>query len=135
MHVPRLHRTYRRVAAWIAILAVVVAALAPTVSRAPDGDRTLAWAEICTEIGTRWVAVTPGTDHRAPQPGSDGTLSIDPCAYCVLQHHAPCLLPARATPAAAAVLQGTERPPEFLRAPRSLPAWASAQPRGPPILF
>jgi hypothetical protein len=74
----------RRLAAWIALAAMLLAALAPTVSRARAwaGAPATGWIEICTVSGMQWVRLAGsqplGEPAPAPAPGLDG------CPFCLL---------------------------------------------------
>ncbi len=80
---PWLHRRL----AWLALLALVAGALAPTLARlfaeAPD----VAWAEVCTRGGVKTVSAGPGSRKAPPAP----MRADSPCAYCALQLHCPVL--------------------------------------------
>jgi hypothetical protein len=119
-------RAHRRIATWIAALAVLLAALAPAVSHALGSSLGEGWVLVCTAQGAKWV-----------QPGDDSTPvtspSVEHCPYCTL--HTPTIGMPPAPPAVLpAVDAATFVPPAFLAAPRTLHAWASAQPRAPPAL-
>ncbi len=108
-------------------------ALLPSLSHALAG-RDSRWAEVCTPQGTRLVAV----DAAERSGGSGGTpmqaqAHLEHCPYCALSAPAlglppavPAVLPPQALAQAVPAL--------FLHAPRTLFAWRSAQPRGPPVL-
>lgn len=108
-------------------------ALAPSLSHAmalAQGGQT-SWTEICTPTGMSVVAVASPTDDKPGAP--TGSLSVEHCPYCAHGNALTTLLPAPiavfAVPLAAAA-----PPPLFLHAPRTLFAWAAAQPRAPPAL-
>lgn len=124
-------RHRQRLASWIALLALVLGALAPTVSRA------MAWA--ASDALPFGVVCSANPDARtqgtAPGDAGDGAHHasvFEHCPFCSI--HAPDL----ALPSAESIalpLQGlaAAEPQLFLRAPRTLHAWASAQPRAPPL--
>jgi hypothetical protein len=129
----RLRRLHRP-SAWTALLAVLAMALVPSLARAlAHGQGAgVQWVEVCTAQGMKLVAVA---DHGATEPGdTPHTLlpQLEHCPLCTLGHGGPAL------PSAAFALQP---PPaaaravatRFLHAPRTLYAWRSAQPRGPPF--
>lgn len=119
-------RAHRRITSWIAALAVLLAALAPAVSHALGSRLGASWVEVCTLAGSKWVQ--PGEDS-APA----GAQVVEHCPYCTL--HSPAIGMPPAPPADVPVLvAGPFVPPAFLAAPRTLHAWASAQPRAPPVL-
>lgn len=107
-------------------------ALAPTLSHALSFARggPSAWAEVCTPQGMKRVALDSAVEADAgaatPAP------SMDHCPYCAFSADAAGLAPAPAlvpTPPAGA----DALPALFLQAPHTLFAWASAQPRAPPV--
>jgi hypothetical protein len=118
-----MHRVRRlqRWAACIALVAIGALALLPTVSHALAGARSeaAALAAICTPQGLKELP------SDAPAP------SFEHCALCTLAADAPPLVPAQ--PALALPAGGAAAVPAlFLHAPRTLHAWAAAQPRAPP---
>lgn len=141
-----LHARFRR-HAWVAVLAILVLALAPTVSRALAARQALhdaagappAWAQICLHGAV--VMATQVADPLGAGPGGPGpeappaqaAASLDHCGLCALGADlaAP---PMPVTLAGAGPLAATV-PPLFLRAPRPLFAWSAAQPRAPPFLL
>lgn len=113
---------HRRLAAWLALAAMLWLALAPTLVHALAADRdTLPWATLCSADGPK---PAPG------EPAGDTALHGGHCPLCSAQ---PALPPA---PPAAWVLAADARAHEppwlFLHAPRTLHAWRLASPRGPP---
>ena len=114
----------------IALLAMLLAALAPTLSHAMRAGGADAWVEVCTALGAKWVdadALAPSDD---PAPASAG--SMEHCPYCVLQAHATGLPPAFASTSLNTALQFAV-PKRFLHAPHRLHAGTTAQPRAPPL--
>ena len=99
--------------------------LLPTVSHALARPGS-GFVEVCTPQGMKLVALADGEK----QPSS-ASLHLEHCGYCsasfsaVVMPTLPPTLPQVST-------LGTEAPPLFLHAPRTLFAWRSAQPRGPP---
>jgi hypothetical protein len=122
----RLLRAHRRLTSWIAALAVLLAALAPALSHALGSSPGEGWVLVCTAQGAKWVQ--PGDDN-APVTGP----SVEHCPLCTL--HTPTIGMPPAPPAVLPVVDAAAFvPPAFLAAPRTLHAWASAQPRAPPAL-
>ncbi|MCK9387873.1 MAG: DUF2946 domain-containing protein [Sulfuritalea sp.] len=115
-----------RVAAWIAIFAILLAALAPGVARALSSQQAVPWSEICS------VAVTQAASD-APLSGSgqhDG-MAFKHCPFCM--NHAghfalpPAPLdwmPVANVSAVTPLFLATAASPRFIR--------ATAQPRAPP---
>lgn len=118
-----------RTAAWIALFAILLAALAPPVSklvRTFKGD-PLAFAELCSTARVGAAAVPAGKPPGSPMA------PLEHCPFCTTHGDGPWLPPAPVVVAATA--QAVKAVPVlFLRAPRPLHAWAPSQPRGPPVL-
>lgn len=121
---------HRRLTAWIAIVAMLALALVPTISRAMAyASGGSAWAEVCTPQGMQRVFA----DGERMGTPPDGMPQIDPCHFCPLAAAGAAPLP-MAAPALALPPAGAELPSLFPQAARTLHAWRSAQPRGPPFL-
>lgn len=130
------HLRARRVFAWIALAAITLAALAPTVSRAlaravvnPPG-----WNEVCTASGMQTLAVALAGDtatdpaaERAPAPGP----TLDHCPFCLLgaDRLGPPPGPAARVMALGDPLAPPGGPETFVRTTAPLLALA----RGPPL--
>jgi hypothetical protein len=125
----RLHPSHHRLAACLTLWAMVLALLAPGVSRALAfaSGQIAPWATICTAAGERRVPV----DAEPAAPAAD---MLQACALCVLGHDAP-PLPAQA-PAPMLLLQALADVPRLASpAPTAPPARLLAQPRAPPAPF
>jgi hypothetical protein len=124
----RSRRTHHQPTTWIAILVILLAALAPSVSHALNASKGASWVEVCTDQGSRWVQSTSEDSGSLPS----ATHLMEHCPYCATQ------VPALGMPPAPemrlpSIEPFTDRPPAFLAAPRTLHAWVSAQPRAPPF--
>ncbi|CAD5371847.1 conserved exported hypothetical protein [Rubrivivax sp. A210] len=119
---------------WIALVAMLALALMPTVSRA------LASADAHCDMPAmaggehgqhqaQAAAETPPSS--APTSAHHGAGHLEHCPFCALSFAAVGLPPA--PPAVVLPLAGAALPALFLQAPRTLFAWRSAQPRGPPL--
>ncbi len=120
----------RRLAAGLALFAMLLAALAPTLTHAlaAANDQHVRWTAVCTADGARLVPVPTDADGVPVAPKSH---QADHCPYCA--PHAPDAAPPPAPASvAAAVFASDPVPVLFLLAPRPLFAWAAAQPRAPP---
>lgn len=121
-------RVHARLFSWVAIFAILLAALAPSVSYAVGSADGVSSIDVCTSQGSKWIQV----GENGPEPASEHLL--DHCLYCSL--HTPTLgLPPAAPTALLTSRQAHEVPLGFLGAPRTLHAWVSAQPRAPPRAF
>lgn len=116
-------------AAWAALLAILMAVLAPTLSHAyakPDGTRYIT-VEVCSATGiatTHQMAVDDTGDVPAADHG------FEHCPFCQTGA-SPVVLPSASFQLP--VLAGADRhPPLFYSASTPLFAWTAAQPRGPP---
>ncbi|GAP38702.1 DUF2946 family protein [Piscinibacter sakaiensis] len=138
-------------ASCLAVLALLVATLAPALAQAfGTGAVPPTWMEICTSAGTVRLAVPAGTATRPAGGEAAGTPSTTapdtatpapqgPGAAHLLEHCPCCLLHADAwapppVPAAAPLPQPAPglQAPAFLHAGRTLDAWVAAPARAPP---
>lgn len=114
---------------WIAMLAILFGALAPTVSHAlAAGQPADSSMMLCTVSGYQMIKA-PADDSKAPADAK----SMQHCAFCTL-HGGADALPAAPT---LALVLSTGRdiyPPLFYSAPRSQHTWSAAQQRAPPFL-
>lgn len=126
-------RAHRAWITWLAALATLVAALAPGLSQAMGRQGSPAssmWVEVCRAGGSAWVAVSDLAPGQTPAKAQ--VHLFDHCPYCAL--HIDALPPGPALPALPLpTVTGQAEPTAFLRAPRTLHAWAHAQPRAPPL--
>lgn len=123
-------RDQRALVSWIAILAVLMASLAPAISHALGSVSPVGWAEICTSKGVKPVSID---GEAAKQPGVPGTGHLlEHCPYCALHgdSFAPPSLPVLPPP----LPLPDDFPAAFLHADKTLSVWASAQARAPPVL-
>ena len=125
-------RTQRTVVAWIACLAALLATLAPSIAQALQRGEPGAWIEVCTVLGSKLVAVDGTTDDSAPKGPAKHPLQH--CSYCSLHVTALGLPPASLSLPPLVPLGLAAAPELMLQAPRTLFAWAIAQPRAPPAL-
>lgn len=123
-------RTLKRLGTWLAMLAVVWGALAPTLAQAvvrsapTPGD---GWVEVCSVSGMVWVSLDTGEQQAVPHTG----VSDEPsCAWCALHGGAA------GSPATQAQwpvsLALSDFPPAFYQAPVTPAVWHSALSRAPP---
>ena len=116
---------------WIAILAILLSALAPTVSHAlANAEGSVVTMEICTANGYQVVKVSASGNDKAPTSSKHG---MEHCAYCTTGGSSPAIM--GSSPAVLAVVAGRDvYPPLFYAAPHALHVWSSASPRAPPFL-
>jgi hypothetical protein len=120
---PAMMKSLRRqtLQIWIAMLAVLFSALAPSISHALTPSAPYGYADICSTDKAK----------KAPAPPMHG---MEHCPYCATHGAAPALLPPTAT--SLAVIGGHDfYPPLFYSAPHPLHNWTAAHPRGPPAVF
>lgn len=127
----KLLRHHLRLAVWLALAAMAAVALLPTLSHAlarAAGGGSSAFTEVCTPQGTKLVALADG--QAAPD---SALLQLEHCSWCTaaLGDLAP---PPLAWHQDGPVAGAGFVPALFLQAPHTLHAWASAQPRAPPVL-
>lgn len=122
----RLHLR-KRLIGWIACFAMLLNALAPSVSHAVAAAYGVPpWlADICTADGGLPAPVTqPG---GVPQP-----LHLDHCPYCAV-HAGSFALPSDAG-AVVPTVGAAAPPPPLQEAPRRMCGWSARLPRAPPSL-
>jgi hypothetical protein len=118
-----LNKILHRGAAWIACLAMLFAALAPSISHAMRAD---AWTEVCSASSVKMVKVMDGQGDPAD------VSHLEHCAFCATHPGAPALLPSNA--GSMPLLLGRDSyPPLFFQSPSPLAAWTHAQSRAPPF--
>ena len=122
-----------RMQLWLAVFAILLNALAPSISHAlaAASGNPAAW-EICradrSQAGLAKIAAAV-QDRQAP----DQAGSMDHCGYCLPHAGSYALLPSAIT--GLGIFGGNElRPFRFYRAPQPLLALPAAPPRGPPAL-
>ncbi|UGQ47899.1 DUF2946 domain-containing protein [Massilia endophytica] len=131
--------TTRLFSAWIACFAILLNALAPSVSHAmafAQGQQKT-W-EICLNDGTRLSGVGELDEARfraltdRSKPAAPAMqMNMADCGYCLTHAGSTGLPPVDATlllPEGA----GRIHPPLFYQAPGPLEIWVAAHPRGPP---
>ena len=141
-------RTLRHVTAWLAALAVLMAALLPALSHAVMSRLAATnggLVEVCTVSGMAWVsadassavsadtAAAPGQSQTGLQGSGSGDtgMVMAGCDWCAT--HAPgWSLPPVAALSLPLPVQLADVPLAFLHAPRLLAVWASAHSRAPP---
>ncbi len=125
----RCRRVTRVLTSWLAILAILMAAFAPSISHALGSKFGPSWVEVCTPSGAKWVQAGNGAGDEAP--ALSGGHLLEHCPYCSLHANA---IAVPATPVASVplLLPPHDLPIAFLAVPRTLYAWVSAQPRAPP---
>jgi hypothetical protein len=130
---PMFNLAQLRRTSFIAQLAMVILALAPTVSKVIAAERVDSnLVEVCTTEGTKWVSASePG---QAASAGHDqGPSSLHDhggdCPYCNLQatKFLSSVVQSCATTKSVALL-----PPLFYQASKPLFAWAHVRSRAPP---
>jgi hypothetical protein len=123
------HFQNRRAPGWLVILAMLLLALVPTVSRVV-GLHAPAHRHGVTQGGH---AVHAGHHGGSGGDVGDGGDCWSKCGYCDFLAHAPAL-GALAHPIALHALHPSIPVPPTLCQPRLAVAFSAAQPRGPPVL-
>lgn len=126
----RLGHAPRALTSWVAILAILMAALAPSVSHALAAHGSVAWIEVCSALGSKWVRAD--APEREPASGSSGVQALEHCPYCTLQDHAPALPASRSNENLCAA-PGLDPLAARIAAPQTAAVWHRAQPRAPPV--
>lgn len=120
-------RATRRFAAWLAMFAMLLGALAPAVAQAVVASQGgPGWVQVCSASGMMWVEADALEDPAAGKPMADASRH---CSWCSLQGAAG--LPPAPSPAAALDLPA-EPPKAHFRSASPAAPWPSAQSRAPP---
>lgn len=125
----------RRLAAWIACFAILLAVLAPSISQAvhiKKGAEPI--GEICSMTGSKMVKAETGSGSPTSSMPAEKGLHFDHCPFCFTHAGSFVILPSEgfALPAET----GTQLMPSlYYHAPRPLFIWAAAHSRAPPSLF
>lgn len=120
---------------WLAILAVLFAAIAPSISHALAAPAvsvpSALLMQICTADGVMEMAAS---DTDMKKSGMDPVVhAFEHCPYCSTHAGSFALLPG-AAPNFAVSAGHDVFPPLYYRAPAPLFLWSSGNPRAPPVL-
>lgn len=120
----------RRFTAWVAIFAILVGALAPSISHAISASQGELWMEICTPTGIKYVKYA-ADEAQVKTDDAMKSSSFEHCPFCSIQQQAPALPSAQTR---LDVPSGPDRilPALFYSAPHTLAIWQPAQSRAPP---
>jgi hypothetical protein len=130
----KMPRPMRRFAAWAACLAVLLAALAPSISYAVATARGgVAWNEICTASKAGQVKTPYGRASSQLASPISGSHLVH-CPFCLI-HGGPDGLPPSAFAAPAALLSGYAAPSVAPPSSRPVSPWTLALSRAPPFYF
>ncbi|MGH6645416.1 DUF2946 domain-containing protein [Aquabacterium sp.] len=127
-------RLHRRWTAWLAIAAVLLGALVPTVSHGVRAwsHAPVSWVEVCSSTGFKLVAVTGVKKADAGRGLPSGEHAGEHCPFCLLHANDAAALPSKVPALALSTPATDDLPFLFLHASRGLFAWAPAQARAPP---
>jgi hypothetical protein len=131
----RTNRTARVLTAWIACFAILLVALAPSISYALAAKNVSAkeWTEICTSTGVKQIKQIASENAKPVSPGKHDQ-HLEDCPFCRTQNDSFGPLPPSAAVVAAPEIFRLY-PSLFYEAPRSLSTWVPAQSRAPPPNF
>ncbi len=129
-----INLTQIRRTSFVALLAMLMAVLAPTVSKVVAAERAGSHlVEVCTTEGTKWVAVSElgqsGMVTHQQGPASVHEHGGD-CPYCSLQTSKFFITTAQSFATTQVV---NLFPRLFYQAPKPLFVWAHARSRAPPL--
>jgi hypothetical protein len=121
-------RAHRRLTAWLAMLAMVLGALAPTVAQAvvASSDRD-GWVQVCSVSGMMWVQI----DADPAEGDSPMTAGSMDCPWCSVHGGAAGLPPVSGN--AGPLQQQAEPLPVYFRSVTLRGTWASGLARAPPL--
>jgi hypothetical protein len=124
-------RPTQRVIALLAMFAMLLVALMPTVSRAVtliNGDATM-FQDLCSGSGVKRVM----TDASLADPAHQLAKHLESCGYCVAFGNDVAMLPIANTYATTLMALSHEMPARFCRATPKLHVWSNTQARAPPL--
>lgn len=124
-----LSRAHRRFTTWLALLAMVLGALAPTVAQAMVASSERSdWVEVCSVSGMVWVQLD--ADSASDEPAAPDSAVSMHCPWCTLHGGAAGL------PSAEVQVQPLKLPASPLLSQVTVwptpGIWAVAQARAPP---
>lgn len=125
---PNARLRTRHWSAWLAAWVIMLGVMAPTLTHWAhhvQARNLLPGAAICSS------SAHPPSSHQGPR--QDTSTASGHCGFCLPHDVSPGLPPPVALALPLMEHRATE-PSLFLRAPRPLFAWASAQPRAPPAV-
>jgi hypothetical protein len=129
-----MNKLTRRLTAWIACFAVLLAALAPSISHAISAANGggASWVEVCSLTGAKLVNVGDEQDPASSAPAEKG-VHFEHCPFCSTHGGTVGLLPTVGF--TLPVASGEQPLPSlFYQSPRPLFIWAAAQSRAPPAI-
>lgn len=124
---PQVQRRVRARILWIALLAVLLGSIAPSVTSFAASTFGRTWIEVCTSTGTVMVAV-----DADEAPAGQGQHAGVHCPYCRLQQDLPAIANA---PGVLVLADGSVRGvPQSLSPtpPVAAPVWPAHHSRAPP---
>ncbi len=111
-------------------MALLFAALAPSITAAMTAANGGGWAEICTVSGAKRVKVIDGEMFKSGSP-MQKAMHLEHCPFCLTQ--GPTFALPSGTGLTLALFDIAEvYPLLFFQSPRPLAIWVAAQPRAPP---
>ncbi|MDY7540016.1 DUF2946 domain-containing protein [Undibacterium sp. 5I1] len=126
-----------RLPLWIALFAVLLNALAPSISHAIAANNGSSdFIEICTVSGTQFVKLDRIKSSAASLNTSSAPVKTqlsDHCPFCIAHAGSFALLPT--SQVVPLVIDGHDQfPALFYHSPSPLISWSTANPRAPPLL-
>lgn len=123
-----LSRVTRRFAAWLAMLAMLLGALAPAVAQAVVASQGgPGWVQVCSASGMVWVRADGLEDPAAGKPMADASRH---CPWCSLQGAAG--LPPERVPTGFAAVATVLSPQATFQSATPTTHWPAAPSRAPP---
>lgn len=122
----------RHLAAWIACIAMLFAALAPSIALAIPVSTGEPVMQICSVDGMAEAAKLAKADAAASKSSAADPVHVKHCPLCVNHAGAMALPPATSISVVPAAAQASY-PALFFQSPRPLAIWTAAQSRAPPV--
>jgi hypothetical protein len=120
-----MHTATRHFAAWFAMLAMLCALVAPSISHAVSAAHGEIFIEMCGVSGTKLVSISGDSSDRST------TSAPEHCKLCSV-HGESWALPSSMQAAMFPIAAGERHPLLFFRSSSPLAVWSPAQSRAPP---
>ena len=119
---------------WLTAIAVMLSAIAPTISHASRAVRgvDLEYVSICTTSGMKWLDVKTGEISDSTPSAAEVAIQADRCECCLTQPLA--LIPNLFNEVHMLSITRSDMPFLFYHAPAKLHAWSQSIPRAPPVI-
>lgn len=126
------HLFRRHAFRWVACFAILLNALAPTVSQAvAASEGQTGWTQICSLAGLRWVQASDDLANSQESSSPGQQFQTEQCPFCGVHAGSWVVLPEAAIVVVASVASAVV-PAPVLAQPHPVPPWSVIHSRAPP---